>query len=143
MTRGDVRRDSEAWTFGEVEARLVEAMGFWWRTPDREAAWLHIRAFWPEFCRHNHFGDYADDEAVPRPMPLTRAQVARRDQATEWLLLAPERDRRLVILSARTLARGERQVPRRALLPQMGLRMGAEGRRKRYGGAIAASWHPK
>lgn len=140
---GQHRRDSgamdgEAWTFAEVQARLVEAMQFWWRTPDREAAWLRVRAFWPEFRRHNHFGDYADTEASPRPLPLSRAQIARRDQATEWLLLVPERDRLLVALAIWSLARGKSQIPWRTLLPQMGLKLGADGLRKRYGRAVTA-----
>src|SRR3546814_20484305 len=65
------------WTFEMVQERLVEAMLLWRRMPDRERGWLAVKAYWPEMRRHNHFGDYADVEASPRPLPLSLEDDAR------------------------------------------------------------------
>ncbi|MFN3943905.1 MAG: hypothetical protein ACK4K7_03100 [Allosphingosinicella sp.] len=123
-------------TFAMVEERMVEAMVLWRRSPDRERGWHRMRAFWPDIVRHNWFGDYADTEAEPRPLPLTRAEVAERDEASEWMRFVPERDRRLVVMALMCLARGEARVPWRRLLQPLGLRMGADGLRMRYARAI-------
>lgn len=125
-------------TFERVEEQLVEALLLWRRMPDRERGWHAIRAFWPEMRRHNHFGDYADTEATPRPLPLSRAEVAAMEAATEWMRFVPERDRRLVALALTRLANGAKQVPWMELKRAMGVEFGAHGLRKRYSRAITA-----
>lgn len=116
----------------------MEAMLLWRRMPDRERGWLAVKAYWPEMRRHNHFGDYADVEATPRPLPLSRDEVARMEQASAWLTIVGERDRALVALAVSWLAGGRAQVPWRRLLRPLGVSFGADGLRKRYGRAIQA-----
>ena len=47
-------------SFEDVQERLVEAIRVVWRQPDRERAWLTVRAYWPDIQRHTAFGDYDD-----------------------------------------------------------------------------------
>lgn len=126
------------WTFEAVQERLIDAMLLWRRAPDRERGWLTVRAYWPEMRRHNHFGDYSDEEALPRPLPLTRAEVAEMNAVGEWLAFVPERDRRLVALAVSKLENGASQVPWLALRKAMGVTFGAHGLRKRYSRALTA-----
>src|SRR3546814_3849426 len=58
--------------------------------------------------RHNHFGDYADVEASPRPLPLSLEDYARMEQASGWLAYAREQDRPLIALAVAWLAAGYR-----------------------------------
>lgn len=129
------------WTFDLVEEALVEAMTLWRRSPDRERGWHAIRAYWPEINRHTWFGDYADHDATPRPLPLTRDQVDERDRVSEWLAHVDQRDRKLVVLALACLAGGEKRVPWRRLLKPMCLQLGADGLRKRYSKAITSICH--
>lgn len=122
------------WTFAMVQESMVEAVQLWWRMPGggrspyaKDGPWDLIRAEW---------GDYYDPDARPRLPPLSRADVARMQAAAEWLLWVPERDRRLVALALRALAGGAAQVPWMALRRPMGVRLGADGLRKRYGRAM-------
>lgn len=126
------------WTFELVQERLVEAMQLWWRMPDRERGWLTVRAYWPEMRRHNHFGDYADADAAPRPLPLSRAQIARMEEATEWLAFAKPDDRALIALAVMWLASGYQSVHWMKLRGPLGVTYGADGLRMRYGRAINA-----
>src|SRR3546814_11013622 len=101
--------------------------------PDRERGGLAVKAYWLDLRRHNHFGDYADAEATPRPLPLSHAEIRRMEEASEWLLLVNERDRALVALAVSWLAGGRSQVPWRRLLQPLGVSFGADGLRIRYG----------
>lgn len=131
----DAGRDS-FWTFEAVQERLVEALTLWRRAPDRERGWLHVKAYWPEMRRHHHYGDYADAEATPRALPLSRADVARMTEAAEWLAFVPERDRRLVVLALSEFAGGASQVSWSRLKRAMDIQFGVHGLRKRYSRAI-------
>jgi hypothetical protein len=72
-----------------------------------------------------------------RPGPLSRDEVALRDETTEWLVAyVPERDRRLVILVLSHRASG-REVSWMKLKPLLGVQFGADGLRKRYSRAIS------
>jgi hypothetical protein len=124
------------WTFALVEEALIEAMLLWRRAPDRERGWLTVKAFWPEIRRHTWFGDYADDEAEPRPLPLSRAQVAEMERVGEWLGMVAERDRKLVVLAILALASGKARVPWSRLLRPMGMKSGAGALAQRYERAI-------
>lgn len=124
------------WTFDAVQERLVEAVELWRRMPgDRPSAaakdgpWHLIQAEW---------GDYADADAAPRRLPLSRAEYAAMMEASEWLGWVGERDRRLVVLAVSELARGAAQVPWMRLKARMGVRFGADGLRMRYSRAITA-----
>lgn len=133
-----IKENIEEWTFDLVQERLVEAMLLWRRMPDRERGWLVVRAYWPEMRRHHHFGDYADVEASPRALPLSRDEVGRMEEASAWLMLVGERDRALVALAVSWLASGRAQVPWRRLLKPLGISFGSDGLRMRYGRAIRA-----
>tara|TARA_B100000678_G_C18163575_1_gene484135 strand:+ start:195 stop:626 length:432 start_codon:yes stop_codon:yes gene_type:complete len=121
-------------SFAEVEDRLVEAMRLCWQDEGGawpfagDGPWSLIRKEWWDW-------DARDAKALPR-MPMSRAQMARRDEAVGWLALVAEKDRRLVVLAVRELAKGKSQVPWRDLLAPMGKVRGADGLRMRYGRAL-------
>lgn len=122
------------WAFADVEARLVEAMQFQWRTESgswgfaSDGPWHLIVRDWWDWAAH-------EDKPVPR-IPLSREQLARMEEASAWLVHAPERDRKLVVLAVTALAAGRKAIPWRALLRPMGLSLGAHGLRKRYSRAV-------
>lgn len=122
------------WDFQAVEARLVEAMQFQWRTEGgtwgfaSDGPWHLIVRDWWDWAAH-------EDKPVPR-IPLSREQLKRMEEASAWLAYAPERDRKLVVLAVTALAAGRKVVPWRALLKPMGLKLGAHGLRKRYSRAV-------
>ncbi|QAY77911.1 hypothetical protein [Sphingosinicella sp. BN140058] len=145
---GRLREDaskSGSFTFQQVEDRLVEAMDLWRRSPDRERGWLHVKACWPEVVRQgwrvNTDGEHDEREAVQeprRPRP-TRAQIEAMVEASEWLLLAPEEDRRLVAAVLVCYARGMKKVPWMKIWDRFGRgRPGPDGLRMRYSRAITA-----
>lgn len=144
----DPRREAEAgllMTFDAVQERMVEAMLLWRRAPDRERGWLTVRAYWPEISRQGwrvdvdgeHDEREADEKPDPRPLPLTRDEVAEMQLVGEWLGLVPEQDRKLVVYALAALASGRRRVPWLRLRRPLGVKLGADGLRKRYGAALA------
>jgi hypothetical protein len=122
-------------SFGEVEARLVEAMQLCWQ--GEGGRWPFASdGPWHLVQRELYGPDVDKDAPLPR-LPLSRAQMARRDEAIGWLAHAPEEHRRLIVLAVRELAKpGTKRVPWRALLPKMGLTLGADGLRMRYERAL-------
>jgi hypothetical protein len=68
---------------------------------------------------------------------LTRDEVARRDEASEWLRFVPDADRELVVLALGCLANGQKHVPWMRLRRPLGVQYGADGLRKRYCRALA------
>ncbi len=135
----------EGWTYAVVEERLVEAMQLWRRSPDRERAWLSVRAIWPEITREWALGDYdargylGTSSDVPlKPLPIARAEMARMEEAGTWIgRFVPERDRRLVCVALGFKA-SDRRVPWLRLRQMMGVSFGAAGLSRRYERAIAA-----
>lgn len=157
---GELRGSADFWTFEAVQERLVEAMRLWWRSPGggkwpfaADAPWhlmtrktrvaigidgglkgrelqLHMQA---EDAEETKRREGRDDLASP----LTRADVARRDETSEWLSWVADRDRRLVILALVRLAAGDRQVAWSRLKPLLGVKHGADGLRMRYSRAIS------
>ncbi|HWT12286.1 MAG TPA: hypothetical protein VN231_06005 [Allosphingosinicella sp.] len=132
------------WTFDDVETRLADAMEAWWRVPDRERGWQHVRALWPDIARQGWRvdvdGEFDEREAVqvPRRPALTRDQVKAMVEASEWLAFVPERDRRLVAIVLTYRVRGFDKVPWLRIWDRLGRgRPGPEGLRKRYGRALA------
>jgi len=144
-TNPPVNGRKDFWTFDMVEERLVEAMELWRRAPDRERAWQHIRAYWPEVLRRpgrlvvdGEHDEREEDKAEPRPLPLTRAEVAEMNAAGELLQLAPERDRRLVAIVLAYRARGFDKVPWLRIWDRLGRgKPGPDGLRKRYTRSIS------
>ncbi len=132
------------WTFAAVEERLVDALYCWGRMDDGDRRFGlsgRISSIWRQSVddplalieRHQ-----AAPEPELRPLPLSRGDIARMSEASDWLVHVPDRDRRLVIAALRCLARGEAQVPWRKLKHALGIPFGADGLRKRYSRAITA-----
>ncbi|MCK0533414.1 hypothetical protein [Sphingobium agri] len=130
---------STFYDFERVQERLVEALQFQWRIEGgrwsfaSDGPWHLIVRDWWDWASH-------EDKPVPR-IPLSREQHARMEEASGWLTLAPERDRKLVVLAVTALAAGRKQVPWRRLLKPMGLTRGADGLRMRYGRAVTCICH--
>lgn len=138
-------RDLEFWSFKEVEQRLIEAMHLWRRSPGEgrwpfasDAPWhlltREVRAGSRDEAWRNEIDDVRANPQT-RSLPLTRAEVAMRDQASDWLKLVEEADRRVVVLAILDQANG-RRVSWLHMLPKVGLRLGADGLRRRYSKAI-------
>lgn len=126
------------WTFEAVQDALVEAVDLWRRSPgggrwpfagDGPWQWVRNDVEW------GHYGN--DPDAVPRSLPLTRAEVAMRDERSGWLAIVPERDRKLVVAAVGQLARGAARVDWMRLKVVLGVPFGADGLRMRYGRALA------
>lgn len=130
------------WTFAAVEERLVEAMRLWWRSHDSDARFSlggRISSLWRQ-CVDDPLAlieRHGVETEEPRPLPLSRADMRRMVEASEWMRFVPERDRRLVVLVLGYLARGERRVPWMKLKRRIGVKFGADGLRKRYSRALA------
>jgi hypothetical protein len=133
-----------AWTWQAVQERMAEAMRHWWRSHDSEARFNlggRISSVWqsyfPDRADLTLWGSLVDLEtAEPKPLPLSRADMARMVEASEWLAHVRAGDRRLVVLVLAYLARGEKKVPWLKLKRRMGVDHGADGLRKRYSRAI-------
>jgi hypothetical protein len=153
-----IERVEEFWTFQLVEERLIEALRLWRRSPG-EGRWPFASdAPWHLMTRRTRVAIgiegglkgrelqlhmQAEDAEEAKRMegrehsgPLNRDDIARRDEASEWLGWVGERDRRLVILALAQLAGGQRQVAWTRLKPLLGIQFGADGLRKRYSRAI-------
>jgi hypothetical protein len=147
---GRVNRDaSEAgsfWTYEALQERWVETVQLYDRLPDRERSWLSVRAHWPEIMRYpwrlGIDGEHDEQPADPpetRPLSLTRADVARMTEASEWLLLVPEDDRRIVAAALRYLAHGAQSVPWTKLRERLGETRTTGALRMRYERAVAVA----
>lgn len=125
------------WTFELVQERMVEAVRYWWRhvrdggSPfATDGPWHLVVPEWQDWGAHDRAGER------PRLLPLSREQIARMHEATEWTLWVAEKDRRLVALALRQLAAGRSRVSWRRLLRPMGVKRGADGLRMRYGRSL-------
>lgn len=123
-------------SFDDVEARLVEAVRLWRRMPGG-GRWPFAGDGPWQLVTREVYGPDVDKDAPVRERPPTRAEIAAMEEASEWLLLVPEADRRLVALAIGRLARGEKRVAWAKLKAAMGVRHGADGLRMRYSRAIS------
>ncbi len=134
---------SDLMTFAIVQDRLVDAVRHWWRSRDADAGFAirgRISSVWQRALSDPAFIDIK--EAELRPLPLSRGDIARMHEATDWILHVPERDRRMVILALRKLAGGTDQVPWLKVWNMVGRgRPGPDGLRMRYGRAITSICH--
>lgn len=121
-------------SFADIEARLIEAMQFCWQSEG--GRWPFASDGPWHLVTRELYGPDVDKDAPLRKLPLTRVQVAARDEAIGWLALAPDADRRLIVLAVAELARGKARVPWRKLLREMGLSLGAGGLARRYSKAV-------
>jgi hypothetical protein len=138
----------EVWSFKAVQEDLVEARRLWRRAPGGgkwpyagDGPWHLIseadRALEAELINHAR----ADGRPVtpePRPLPLTRAEVQWMHQVSEWLLLAPERDRQLIALVLGQLARGAKRVSWKRVRARLSAENSERGLGMRYSRAITA-----
>jgi hypothetical protein len=125
------------YSFDAVQERLVETVQSWWRMPGggswpfaSDGPWNLIRKQWEDWD--------ARDPKPLKPLPLRRREIALMEEATEWLLLIPEDDRRVVVLGLVYLAKGWKQVPWTRLMRDLGMTRGVGGLRMRYERALAS-----
>jgi hypothetical protein len=149
-------RGEHFWTFDAVEERLIEAMRLWWRSPGGGKWPFAADAPWHLMTRKTRIeaGEFkgremqlrmqAEDaeeakrwEGRERSGPLTRDDVARRDEATEWLGMVPGRDRRLVILVLLQRASGRTNVDWARVKLQLSAEIERKGLYRRYSRAIS------
>lgn len=130
-------------TFAETEGRMVEAMQTWWRTPDRERGWQHVKALWPDILRFPDryvVGGEHDERPVvtlPRRPAPTRDQIAEMIEASEWMVHVEDRDRRLVAVVLTLKAKGVKRVLWTRIWDRLGRGApGPDGLRMRYSRAI-------
>lgn len=141
------QRNADFWTFEAVEARLVEALHLWRRSPGGGGWPFATDAPWHLMRRVNEVGqgfefydargkDLNSSDIAIRPLPLSIDEVGERDEASEWLgRFVTERDRRLVVHVLVVKAAG-RTVSWLRLRKRFGHQVGAHGLRKRYARAI-------
>lgn len=132
-----MKEAEQFYTFDMVEERLVEGMLLWRRAGDAEARFClrgRISSIWRMALAEPAFIDIK--EAELKPLPLSRGDVARMTEASEWIAFVPEHDRKLVMAALSALAGGRSQVPWLKLKVKLGVKFGAEGLRKRYSRAI-------
>jgi hypothetical protein len=109
----------EGWSFEEVEQRMVEAVLLWDRSPGQgrwpfasDGPWhlltRQVRAGSAEDVWRHESDEVQRGDAPRSRISLTLAEVATRDQASEWLAILPQHDRRLVVLALTDKARGRR-----------------------------------
>lgn len=127
-----------------VQGALVDCLDLWRRTPVSLKLDMKTSGIWSQMLQRIEPGDVDGRgvdmiEPTPRPLPLSRDEVWRRDVITDWYLDIPKpEDRRLVAVAVGYLYRGYQRVPWLKVKHQMGIRFGAEGLRKRYAKAIFA-----
>jgi len=130
------------WTFAIVEQWMIDAVRSWWRH-DRsgggspfasDGPWNLIVAEWGDWGAHER---EEEDEAEVRP-PLSRDQIACMQEATEWILLVPEADRRVLCMALRHYAMGKEEPDWKRMLRPLGVKRGAHGLKRRYTQAVTA-----
>jgi hypothetical protein len=127
--------DGSFWTYDALQERLVETVRQWWRMPGggawpfaSDGPWHLIRKQWEDWD--------ARDPKPLRPLPLRRAEMREMEEATEWLTMVPEEDRRVVVLGLLQLAGGRKRISWAAMLRPMGMARGAGGLARRYERAL-------
>ena len=141
----DPRRDNGLLRFEDVEARLIEAVMLWRRSPGGGRSPFAADGPWDlitERTRAEAGGGYIGrgevEQVALRRLPLTRAEVAERDEASALVLLAPERDRRLVVAVVMAKA-AERRIRWSDIRRRLGAGgIGERGLGMRYTRAIGA-----
>jgi hypothetical protein len=126
---GSVGVNDGFWTFASVEERLIDAMRLWWRTPGGGRWPFASDAPWELMTRKTRIEEggfkgrehqlrmQAEDaeeakrwEGVERKGPLTRDEVALRDETTEWLRWCSPQDRKVVVLVLKQRAAGMKRI---------------------------------
>lgn len=149
--------DASFWTFDAVQERLVEAMRLWWRSPG-EGRWPFAGdAPWHLMTRRTRIeaGDFkgrdlqlrmqADDaeeakrwEGRDRKGPLSRDDVALRDETTEWLTWLASDARKVVVAAVTQLAAGRSNIDWRKVKAALGAEVEHKGLYRRYSRGLTA-----
>lgn len=143
------------WTFDAVEERLVEALLLWKRSPGGGRWPFAGDAPWQLMTRRTRIeaGDFrgremqlrmqAEDaeetkrrEGCDRFGPLSRDEVARRDEASEWLAHVSADSRKVVSAAIEQLAGGRENVDWTLVKRRIGAEIGNKGVYRRYTRAI-------
>jgi hypothetical protein len=115
---GDEASDAGRITFEGVVERLVEAWGFMWRMPDREAGWLRAPSAGAIYQRgqlsrqelwalYQVDSDDYDRDALPKLPGLRTAEVDRMEEALGWVEWVDPAHRRLVGMVLQSMHRGD------------------------------------
>lgn len=137
------------WTFDAVKERLIEAMLLWKRSPGGGKWPFAGDAPWQLMTRRTRvlvgiegglkgrelqlFMQAEDAEETrqwqgrDRPGPLSRDDVARRDEATEWLTWVAEDSRKVVVAVLAQLARGAQRIDWARVKREIGSEGGNKG----------------
>jgi hypothetical protein len=132
------------WTFDAVQAALVDAHDLWRRSP--RVGHRPLKSCWPnEMVQRIDGGDHdargGDMVApAPRPLPLSRAEVARRDAVSAWVAAYVPGDvnRRVVWLATAQMAGGRASVSWVMVQRRVRLERGRGALARRYERAIGA-----
>lgn len=128
--------------FADVQAALVDVVHLWRRSP--HVGHSPVKSSWPNEMVQRGFGDYdarGGDLIAPspRPVPLSREEVARRDAVSAWVEHVPgDINRRIVWLAVGQLASGRAQVSWRKVQARLRWQRGRGGVERRYSRAIGA-----
>ena len=125
------------WGFADVEERLVEAALLWQRSPGGGRWPFAGDAPW-HLADRDLYGPDVDKDAPIRPLPLIRAEIAKRDEASAWLVYVPDNNRRLTALVVVEKARNNGRVSWHRIRRTMKIPYGNEGLRRRYERSITA-----
>lgn len=145
------------WTPDAVKDRLVDALWLWRRSPGGGKWPFASDAPWHLITRATRIecGGFKgrelqlrkqDEDAeeakrwagLDRRGALTRDEVSRRDEATEWLTLVDEDARKVLIAGIVQLAAGRSNIDWRRVKASIGVEIGNKGVYRRYTRAIAA-----
>jgi hypothetical protein len=145
------------WTYEAVVERLVEAFELWRRSPGG-GQWPFAKdAPWHLMTRTTRLGEgrvkgmelarlLQEDDAREtaqwqgreRPRPLTRDEVDRRDETTEWLTFVQADARKVVVAAIAQLASGRTNIDWRSVKWQVGAEIESKGVYRRFTRAITA-----
>jgi hypothetical protein len=145
------------WTYEAVLERLIDTMRLWWRSPGSGRWPFASDAPWHLMTRKTRIeaGDFkgremqlrmqAEDaeeakrwEGRDRSGPLSRDEVALRDETTEWLTWIEADSRKVVVAAVAQLASGRNSVDWRRVKAALGAEVAAKGLYRRYTRAITA-----
>jgi hypothetical protein len=129
------------WSFAEVEERMIEAWQLLARMPDRERAWLNVRATdgpWDKVVP-DRLGKYEED--APVRLGLRTAEVDRMETVLGWLRFARPADAKLIGLALRQLAHAQAHVDWGLVKKGMAWTGTPDALRMRYGRALTLICH--
>jgi hypothetical protein len=131
------------WTFEAVQDTLVAVHDLWRRSP--RVGHRALKSSWPNEMLQRIDGGDQDARGVdmvapaPRPLPLSRAEVAERDRVSAWVEAVPaELNRRIVWLATAQLAGGRASVSWVKVQRRLRIERGRGALADRYTKAIGA-----